>query len=140
MLFQVQLPELHSLVLPQAAMSLASLCTSSTFTPPSLFGAETLSINASLVTGYSTYVRDTYWHNHPSTVVTNATFCNVTVSYTHPGQGDYINVNIWLPPADDWNPRLMAVGGGGWVAGGTQFFLNKTAMSWAVGTGYATMT
>ena len=94
-------------------MYLASLCTPSTFTTPSLFGAETLSTNASLVTGYSTYVRDICWHNHLSTAVTNATFCNVTASYTHPGQGDYINVNIWLPPADDWNSRLMAVGGGG---------------------------
>ena len=122
------------------AMSLASPCSASTFTTPSLFGADILSINASLVTGYSTTVLDTYWFNHPTTTVTNATFCNVTVAYTHPGQNDYINVNIWLPPADSWNSRLMAVGGGGWVAGGTQFFLSTTAMSGAVGTGYATMT
>jgi hypothetical protein len=121
-------------------MSLASLCSPSTFTSPPLFGAEILSINASLVTGYSTNVLDKYWFNYPSTTVTNIDFCNVTVSYTHPGQNDYINVNVWLPPAADWNSRLMAVGGGGYVAGGAQFFIATTAMSGAVGTGYATMT
>jgi hypothetical protein len=140
MLFQVQHPESKLLLLRPAIMSLAELCSVSTFTSPALFGAEILSINTTLVEGYSTNVLDKFWFNHASTAVTNATFCNVTVAYTHPGQGDYINVNIWLPPAEDWNSRLMAVGGGGFVAGGTQFFLATTAMSGAVGAGYATMT
>jgi hypothetical protein len=140
MFLQVQQTGLQALALPPDAMSLTSLCSDSTFTSPALFGAEILCISSSIVTGYSTDVLDTYWYNHPSTTVANATFCNVTISYTHPGQGDYINVNIWLPPPADWNSRLMAVGGGGWVAGGTQFFLSTTAMSGAVGTGYAAMT
>ncbi|KFY36320.1 hypothetical protein V494_05116 [Pseudogymnoascus sp. VKM F-4513 (FW-928)] len=115
------------------------LCAPSTFTFPNLFGAQILSINANLVTNFSETVKDLYYFNHPTTVVENATFCNVTVSYTHPGQEDYINVAAWLP-VNTWNERLQAVGGGGWVAGGPNFFLSTTSMAGAIGSGYATIT
>lgn len=56
----------------------APLCAPSTFTFPDLFGAQILSINANLVTNFSTSVKDIYFANHPSITIENATFCNVT--------------------------------------------------------------
>ncbi|OBT41662.1 hypothetical protein VE00_07640 [Pseudogymnoascus sp. WSF 3629] len=117
----------------------APLCAPSTFTFPDLFGAQILSINANLVTNFSESVKDYYYFNHPAITVENATFCNVTVSYTHPGQEDHINVGAYLP-VDTWNERMQAVGGGGWVAGGHNFFLSTTAMVGAMASGYATIT
>ncbi|KAF2167969.1 hypothetical protein M409DRAFT_65997 [Zasmidium cellare ATCC 36951] len=43
-------------------------------------------------------------------------FCNVTVTYTHPGTKDKINVNVWLP-LDGWNGKFMGMSGGGFLAG-----------------------
>jgi hypothetical protein len=40
----------------------------------------------------------------------------VTVTYTHPGQGDLVNVQVWLP-LSDWNNRFVGVGGGGFSTG-----------------------
>ena len=50
--------------------------------------------------------------------ITGLNFCNVSISYTHPGQNDLINVRIWLP-SNDWNGRFMGVGGGGYSTGPT---------------------
>jgi hypothetical protein len=113
-------------------------CTPATFKGITLFGGEVLSVGASLVTNYSASVPSNRRFTQPSVEVENATFCNVTVTYTHPGQGDSIIVEAWLPPDEEWNGRLQAVGGGGFVAG--RFGDSYTAMSGAVGDGYATIT
>lgn len=113
-------------------------CLPETFTGLSLFGAEVLSVAASLVTNYSSLVQVSDRFTQPAVEVQNATFCNVTVTYTHPGQGDTIAVEAWLPPANAWNGRLQAVGGAGWVAGRSP--LTAIAMSGAASDGYATVT
>ena len=43
-------------------------------------------------------------------------FCNVTLTYTHPGQNDNVNVYVWLP-LEGWNGRFFGQGGGGWATG-----------------------
>ncbi|KAI8300997.1 putative feruloyl esterase [Colletotrichum sp. SAR11_59] len=111
-----------------------SACSSATFGDIALFGADILSVQANLVTNHSASVPSAVRFTQPSVEVNNASFCNVTVAYTHPGQDDNIVVEAWLP-AEGWNGRLQAVGGGGWVAG--PFY---TAMSGAVWDGYATVT
>lgn len=58
-------------------------------------------------------------------------FCNVTVTYTHPGWQDQINVNVWLP-LSGWNERLWALGGGGYSASFGSLYLTQ-----AVARGFA---
>nr|QPI71212.1 hypothetical protein [Ovatospora brasiliensis] len=94
-----------------------SLCTASTFPYPSVFGVEFVAIQANLVTNYSTYVSDLYYNHNPELWVENATFCNVTLTYTHPGVNDHVIVESWLPIP--WNGRFQAIGGGGWTGGRT---------------------
>ncbi|RAL16075.1 feruloyl esterase B precursor [Aspergillus homomorphus CBS 101889] len=45
---------------------------------------------------------------------TTLSFCNVTVTYTHPGKNDAIHTTIWLP-LSSWNGRLQGSGGGGYA-------------------------
>ncbi|KAI0870159.1 Tannase/feruloyl esterase [Hypoxylon argillaceum] len=117
--------------------SLAKACASATFSSLSLFGGEILSIETTLVSNYSASAPSAYRYTSPSVQVTNATFCNVTVSYTHPGQDDHIYVEAWLP-TNNWNERFLAVGGGGFVAG--RFFLSYVNMQGALFDGYASIT
>lgn len=115
----------------------AQACAPPTFSPPALFGAEILSVAASLVTNFTFPIPDGWRYSQPSVLVQNATFCNVTVTYTHPGQNDTINAEVWLPP-DNWNGRLQSIGGGGWAAG--RFVLSYAGMAGAIYDGYATAT
>ncbi|KAK0724869.1 tannase and feruloyl esterase [Lasiosphaeris hirsuta] len=115
----------------------ASLCVSDTFAGLSLPGAEILSVSALLVTNYTASVAATFRFTQPAVEVQDATFCNVTVAYTHPGQNDNIITEAWLP-TDDWNGRFLAVGGGGYAAG--RFSLSYENMKGAIGDGYATIT
>jgi hypothetical protein len=113
----------------------ASACAASTFSSLSLLGAEILSTSATLVQNFTTTVTDQLYYNHPSITVKGVDYCNVTVTYTHPGQNDAINVEHWLP-LNNWNGRFQAVGGGGYIAG--RFSLSNIAMAGAIGEGYAT--
>ncbi len=122
----------HSVIMSALA------CAPATFTNVSLFGAELLSLQASLVTNHSRSVPEADRFTQPSLEVQNATFCNITVTYTHPGQSDTVVVEAWLPILEKWNSRLQAVGGGGWVAGRND--PSYSAMSGAIGDGYATIT
>ncbi|KAH8424251.1 putative feruloyl esterase [Aspergillus melleus] len=116
--------------------SLASTCLPETFTTPAIFGAEILSLAASWVTNYTLNVPATFNYNHGDVGLNNTRFCNVTVTYTHPGHEDLITVETWLP--QQWNQRLQATGGGGWNAG--RFVLSDFFMAGAIGEGYAATT
>lgn len=94
---------------------LSSLCYPASFNPPTALGVEVTSIGAELVTNFTSHIPD--GANTPGADAIDLSFCNVTVSYTHPGQGDNITVTAWLP-IDTWNERMQGIGGGGWVAGG----------------------
>lgn len=80
--------------------------------PPVIAGAEILSLSAAEVTNYS------YPTNPISTTigVQHLSFCNVSVALTHPGAGDTVFVDVWLPTTN-WNGRYQATGGGGLAAG-----------------------
>jgi hypothetical protein len=110
----------------------SSSCDAATFQNPVIPGAEFLSLEASLVQNFTRYVSDQDYLNNPEVFVDNATFCNVTVSYTHPDKGDYLIVEAWLPIP--WNSRLQAVGGGGWTGGRSE--LSDAEMSGAIGNGW----
>ncbi len=119
--------------------TLSAACVPATFSGLGLFGAEVLSINTTLITNFNAYVPDIVRFTQPTIVVQNATFCNVTVSYTHPGQNDNIIIETWLPIENPtWNHRLQAAGGVGWVAG--RYSLSYATMMGALGDGYATTT
>ncbi|VUC29974.1 unnamed protein product, partial [Clonostachys rosea] len=110
----------------------SSLCSATTFTYPTIAGVEFLSIEASLVQNFSRYVSDQDYLNNPEIFVEDATFCNLTLSYTHHGQDDVLFVESWLPIP--WNSRLQAVGGGGWTGGRTELAISE--MAGAIGNGW----
>lgn len=114
-----------------------SACSPSAISAPVVFGAEILSLSASWVSNFTLYVPAEFNYNHGDVAVNNAEFCNITVAYTHPGTGDHITVETWLPRTG-WNERLQATGGGGWQAG--RWLLSEFFMAGAIGEGYATTT
>ncbi|KAI9714011.1 MAG: hypothetical protein M1820_000741 [Bogoriella megaspora] len=60
-------------------------------------------------------------------------FCNVTITYTHPGWNDTININVLLPQTN-WNGRFQGVGGGGWAASsGSSSLLAAVAQNYSAG-------
>ncbi|KAK1658146.1 tannase and feruloyl esterase [Colletotrichum godetiae] len=112
-------------------------CVAATFSAPSLLGADFLSLEASLVANFSGSVPAEWRFSQPAVELHSTSFCNITVSYTHPGHSDLVSVETWLP-SKDWNGRLQAVGGGGWRAG--RMLLSYTTMAGAIADGYATVT
>jgi hypothetical protein len=108
--------------------NLTERCLCSTLPAPTLFGAEILTVHSSVVTNYTADILAPMFFNADPPLfepVHDLSFCNVTVTYTHPGQHDTINVNLWLPlstseePAaqeknhPSWNGVLLSLGGGG---------------------------
>jgi Tannase and feruloyl esterase len=117
--------------------SLEFMCTAQAIPYPIVFGTEFLSLTATVVSNYTAVAPAIYNYNHPDLVAENVNFCNITVSYTHPGVNDKVIVETWLP-LEGWNERLQASGGGGLAAG--RFFLSYWDMDGAISQGYAAVT
>lgn len=115
----------------------AEYCVAETFSTPTLPGVDILALETILVTDYAVNATAQDRFTQPAVEAEGVNFCNVTVSYTHPGQNDNVIVETWLP-LDTWNERLQAVGGGGYVTGRTG--LSYRNMNGAIADGYATVT
>lgn len=73
-------------------------------------------LRADLVANVSIYVDEYYYMNHNPVNVSNVSFCNVSVTYSHQNYNDQVNVQVWLP-IDTWNECMIGLGGRGWQAG-----------------------
>lgn len=112
-------------------------CSAGALSAPELFGAKVLAFEVNLVENYNGIAYSQLYYGHPTVKTEDASFCNVTVTYTHPGENDTVHVETWLP-IGNFNGRLQAIGGGGWVAG--RYPPSYTAMTGALAEGYATST
>jgi hypothetical protein len=102
-----------SLLLPWTTKALT--CSSAAIPYPTLPGAQFLSLTATEVNNFSVVSRLGDASNFPNKI-NDLHFCNVSLTYTHPGQDDYINVQVWLPMTH-WNGRFQGTGGGGFLTG-----------------------
>ena len=113
---------------PLLALDGRPQCDASTFQNVTLFGGEILNTSAefssNLSFGPEFFIPQL---NFYPTNITGLDVCEVTVTYTHPGQNDTINALMWLPPPDRWNGRFMGVGGGGWGTGQGSITLARPA-------------
>ncbi|GHB11007.1 tannase [Streptomyces tendae] len=69
------------------------------------------------------------------TVYDVPSYCEVTVTLTHPGEGDHAKVRTWLPERAGWSGRFQAFGGSAWAVGD-----NNPGLANAVKQGYAAAT
>ncbi|KAJ5170116.1 uncharacterized protein N7500_002899 [Penicillium coprophilum] len=106
----------------------ASRCSPSNLSKPDLLGASILDIQAEEVRNYSAVSLAPGSNDGGKYTID---FCNITVTYTHPGWNDTINTQVWLP-LEGWNGRFQALGGGGYSAG-----FGPTYLTFAVAQGFA---
>jgi hypothetical protein len=109
---------LGSALFCQAAAA-SSRCSSTSINKPDLAGARILNVQADEVHNYSA-ISLAPGTNKGGRYTIN--FCNVTVTYTHPGWNDTVNTQVWLP-LDNWNGRFQALGGGGYATGFGSIYL-----------------
>lgn len=103
-------------------------CDKSTFSPPSVPGAEILEITAEEKREFD--IPATPGLLQP---INGLNFCEIKIYLTHPGANDKVLVQTWLPLSrDSWNSRFQATGGGGWSTG-----MLDLALGPAIANGYA---
>lgn len=118
---------LKSFLLPWTTKGLT--CSSSAIPYPALPGAEFLSLTATEVENFTVFTK--WGASMLPTKLNDLHFCNVSLTYTHPGQHDHINVHVWLPMTH-WNGRFQGTGGGGFATG-----MFDPSLGAAVSEGYA---
>jgi pimeloyl-ACP methyl ester carboxylesterase len=84
-----------------------------------------------VTTWYATEVRD-YTYISITRNFTGLNFCNVTVTYMHPGWNDKINIGLYLP-LETWNGRFLGVGGGSFSTGSPATFTPPVIQGFAAG-------
>lgn len=122
-------------------MSLSNItanCSTQVIPFPTIFGSEFLTVEISLIQNFSlrSLADPTQlYRGHVSG--DNVSFCNVTLTHTHPNQDDRITTQVWLPVQPEWNGRLKMVGGAGLIAG--LGLVTDVRMPAAVAEGYTTI-
>ena len=102
------------LSLTATAVSKQLSCSANVIPVPTYFGTKVLNIDAEEIHDYEVWgVADFLNIPYERKPIS---FCNVTITYTHPGLNDNVNVYIWLP-LENWNERYIGMGGGGYSAG-----------------------
>jgi feruloyl esterase len=104
---------------------------------PEVFGAQITSFEASLVQNYTVYVPEGVYPNHGTIDVNDLVFCNVTITYIHPGLNQNITTQVWLP-TEIWNRRMQGLGGAKWF--GQLSPTSLLEMAAAVSEGYIAVT
>nr|POE92441.1 putative feruloyl esterase [Quercus suber] len=89
-------------------------CKASALPTLDIFGLEIIHVETTEQKDFAVELNPLSHLPHPEEPIS---FCNVTVTYTHPGQGDVIHAHVWMP-LEGWNGRLIGQGGGGYMAGG----------------------
>ncbi|TVY85833.1 putative feruloyl esterase, partial [Lachnellula willkommii] len=102
-------------------------CISSTFSNVTLSGASIIELGATQLTNASLA-----YQYYPT--FSGLNFCNVSVTYTHPGQNDTLHVQVWLP-STTYTERMQGIGGGSYAAGLNDVSFGDMAL--AVSEGYA---
>ncbi|KAL4909116.1 hypothetical protein BDW74DRAFT_187460 [Aspergillus multicolor] len=111
------------------ASSASSLeCSPSAIGTPDLPGAAILDVEANEAHNYSTTGLGPGTNDGG---ILTISFCNVTVTYTHPGWDDTVTTQVWLP-LDNWNGRFQALGGGGYSTS-----IGSLYLPYAVAQGFA---
>lgn len=82
---------------------------------PTLPGAHIRSLTSTLRTNISIPAGLTADKLYP--VYTNLSFCDVTITISNPSTNNTVLIQIWLPPAPNWNGRFQGAGGGGYSVG-----------------------
>lgn len=113
-------------------------CSAQAIPFPTIFGSEFLTVHTTLVQNFSlSLFVDPTQHYRDHGFGDNMSFCNVTLTHTHPNQKDRIATQVWLPIQPVWNGRLRMQGGAGLVAG--LGVTTDLALPVAVADGYATV-
>ncbi|KAL3447612.1 Tannase/feruloyl esterase [Aspergillus insuetus] len=110
-------------------MAQTQLCSRATIPVPDIPDADILDMTVTQVRNYSTTTAE-FWDS-PERHITGLDICNVTVTYTHPGWGDTIHVETWLP-LSGWNGRFQGSSGGGWVTGFKDGLALRASQGYAV--------
>lgn len=122
-----------------ASPSLIGNCNPSSIPFPNISGAEFFNVQASLTQNYTAVAPALANPNHWDISRSNVSFCNITLTHTHPDQDDVLTTQIWLPVNPPWNKRLKAIGGASWIAGLNPQVTTPQADG-AIAEGYAVVT
>lgn len=121
-------PSLIFLIAIFVGLSSASRCSPAVIRKPHVVGVTILDVQAQEAHNFSAVSLGPGTNDGGRYTIS---FCNVTVTHTHPGWHDRIHTQIWLP-LEGWNGRFQALGGGGFSTG-----FGSTYLTYAVAQGFA---